>query len=207
MLLLSLYELEPLFKEEDFEHYVLHSFFVSTSLSYHISLLPQVSSLAKTLTACGLPTVVLSIDDFYLCHDDQVRLASRHPANPLIQHRGQPSTHDLPLILSVFSALRQGKSSKIPVYDKSAFSGQGDRVLPDDWFTINKKGDERIHIVLFEGWCVGFRALDDEDVRKSWNSAVNQRDSKEYKGRLGLNSLESIEYVNNALKGYDEITE
>ena len=54
---------------------------------------------------------------------------------------------------------------------------------------------------------MGFRALDDEDVRKSWNSAANQRDSKEYEGRLGLNSLESIEYVNNALKGYDEITE
>ena len=151
--------------------------------------------------------MVLSIDDFYLCHDDQVRLASRYPANPLIQHRGQPSTHDLPLILSVFSALRQGRSSKIPVYDKSAFSGQGDRAPSDDWSTVSNEGDEPIHIVLFEGWCVGFRALDDEDVRKSWKSAVNQRASKEYEGRLGLNSLESIEYVNSALKGYDEITE
>ena len=168
---------------------------------------PQISSLAKTLTARGLPTVVLSIDDFYLCHDDQIRLASRHPENPLIQHRGQPSTHDFPLILSVFSSLRQGQSSKIPVYDKSAFSGQGDRAPSDDWFTVNNKGDEQIQIVLFEGWCVGFRALDDEDVRKSWSSAFNQRDSKEYKGRLGWNSLESIKYVNNALRRYDEITE
>ena len=104
---------------------------------------------------------MLSIDDFYLAHEDQVQLASEHPTNPLIQHRGQPSTHDLPVALSVLSALQRGMEIKVPAYDKSAFSGQGDRVLPKYWRTLNDKTQKRVEVVLFEGWCVGFRALKD----------------------------------------------
>src|ERR1700761_9649954 len=57
-----------------------------------------VDILQKTLTSPphSLPTVVFSLDDLYLTHEDQVALAQAHPDNPLLQHRGQPSTHDIP---------------------------------------------------------------------------------------------------------------
>lgn len=151
--------------------------------------------------------MVLSIDDFYHSHDGQARLALRNPSNPLVQHRGQPSTHDLPLALSVLSALRERRKCSIPAYDKSAFSGKGDRVPLDDWQIVNDTGEEEIEVVIFEGWCVGFRALSDIELQGHWESAVRQRNEEEYKGRLGWNSLESIRYINEALRDYDEITE
>lgn len=119
----------------------------------------QVSNLANDLTALGLPTIVLSMDDFYFPHEHQARLASNNPRNPLIQHRGQPSTHDLPLALSVLSNLLQGMETKVPSYDKSAFSGQGDRAPLERWNTVNATGEEKKKIVILEGWCVGFRAV------------------------------------------------
>jgi pantothenate kinase-related protein Tda10 len=47
--------------------------------------------------------VVLSIDDLYLPHSAQKKLAESQPDNPLIQHRGQPSTHDISLGKQIFS--------------------------------------------------------------------------------------------------------
>ena len=93
--------------------------------------------------------MVLSIDDLYHSHDGQARLALSHPSNPLIQHRGQPSTHDLPLALSVLSALRERRQCSIPAYDKSAFSGEGDRVPLDDWQIVNNTGEKKIDVVIF----------------------------------------------------------
>jgi hypothetical protein len=50
-----------------------------------------VSTLASTLREKeGLETLVTSIDDLYLTHDDQVALAKEHADNPLVQHRGEP---------------------------------------------------------------------------------------------------------------------
>ena len=50
-----------------------------------------VSALAGTLREKeGLETLVCSIDDLYLKHEDQVALANEHVQNPLVQHRGEP---------------------------------------------------------------------------------------------------------------------
>lgn len=53
-----------------------------------------VSTLQETLRSppYSLPLVTLSLDDIYLTHADQHALAQSHPSNPLLQHRGQPST-------------------------------------------------------------------------------------------------------------------
>lgn len=53
-------------------------------------------------------------------------------------------------------------SVKIPRYDKSAFSGLGDRADPSTWPTASGPVD----IVLFEGWMLGFKAIDPEEVVK-----------------------------------------
>ncbi|KAJ9263898.1 hypothetical protein DTO212C5_7430 [Paecilomyces variotii] len=168
-----------------------------------------VSTLQKTLRSppYSLPTVTLSLDDIYLTHADQVALAAAHPDNPLLQHRGQPSTHDLALGEKVFAFLKANKPTAIPQYDKSAFSGQGDRVPESQWEIVNGEGQEKIKLVIFEGWCVGFRPWDDVTLKEKWEAAVRQKDTGNYDGRLGYVKFEDVKTVNDALKRYDVLTD
>ncbi|KAL8871385.1 MAG: hypothetical protein Q9174_002770 [Haloplaca sp. 1 TL-2023] len=170
----------------------------------------QVSSIARTLEQSphNIPTVVVSIDDFYLSHKDQLRLAADHPKNPLVQHRGQPSTHDLSLASSVLSSLRVGRETRIPTYDKSAFNGQGDRMPNSQWIKFNETGHRPAKLVILEGWCLGFRSLDSNRLKAYWEKAVHACvEAKDYRGRLGHTRLEQVQFLNEALKGYDAITE
>ncbi|KAL4875447.1 P-loop containing nucleoside triphosphate hydrolase protein [Aspergillus karnatakaensis] len=167
-----------------------------------------VSTLHATLRSppYSLPVVTLSLDDLYLTHEDQVNLAKSHPTNPLLQHRGQPATHDLPLAESVFASLRAGRPTSIPQYDKSAFSGQGDRVPQSQWETVNSARQEKIGVVIFEGWSVGFRAWDEDVLRAKWEAAVQEKEKGGYRGRLGHVKFEDIKTVNDALRRYDVLT-
>lgn len=179
-----------------------------------------VSILKQTLRSPphNLSVAVFSLDDFYLTHADQQALAQANPHNPLLQHRGQPSTHDITLALAVFKSLKQNKETRIPVYDKSAFNGQGDRVLPESqWETVNADPAHPVRVVLFEGWCVGFRPLSSEKLREKWQAARDWAhrssdgdacgETTPYKGRLGHNTLESVTTINEALRKYDQITD
>ena len=166
--------------------------------------------IAKTLREpphC-LRTVVLSIDDFYLKHADQVALASKHKSNPLVQHRGQPSTHDIPLGILVFDAFKANRQVKLPQYDKSRFNGQGDRVDESQWEEVNSEGQESIAVVLFEGWCVGFEMLPLETLREKWKDAVEKAQLRDetYQGQLGWHELRDVCFVNEALCIYSELT-
>lgn len=140
-------------------------------------------------------------------NDLQLELAATHPDNPLVQHRGQPSTHDLSRALSVFSNLHDEREAKIPSYDKSAYNGQGDRVPEVNWEVANQKGQPVTKVVILEGWCVGFRALSSIELERKWASAVRQQEQGGYHGRLAWNRLVDVEFVNEALKGYDELTD
>ncbi|THX31376.1 putative uridine/cytidine kinase [Aureobasidium pullulans] len=171
-----------------------------------------VSALYKTLTSPphNLPTVVLSIDDLYLPHSAQKSLAQSQPTNPLIQHRGQPSTHDIPLGKDIFSQLfSRQQNIRIPFYDKSAHSGQGDRTDPEAWEVVNKEGEPPVEVVIFEGWCVGFRSLSDEELVQKWEAAKAARifDGEAYHGRLAALELEHVSFVNEALRQYDALTD
>ncbi|KAJ5632349.1 hypothetical protein N7490_008688 [Penicillium lividum] len=168
-----------------------------------------VSTLQETLRSepHSLSVVTLSLDDLYLAHADQVALAESHPNNPLLQHRGQPSTHDLALGEKVFASLAAEQPTAIPQYDKSAFSGQGDRVPESQWEVVNKDDQEKVKIVIFEGWCVGFRPWDNETLRAKWEAAVRQKETSNYQGRLGYVKLEDVQAVNDALRQYDALTD
>jgi len=50
----------------------------------------------------------------------------------------------------------------VPRYDKSAFSGRGDRKPCEEWTAIPTMPD----VVLLEGWCFGFRPLESESALK-----------------------------------------
>jgi D-glycerate 3-kinase len=157
-----------------------------------------------------LSTVVFSLDDLYLTHADQVALAQANPDNSLLQHRGQPSTHDVPLALSVFASLKANKPTKIPQYNKALFSGQGDRVPESEWEEVNSKGTTPVKVVLFEGWSVGFRPLGQGALEAKHGGATSTLKSstpdRPYIGRLGHNSLQSVQTINEALKNYDNLT-
>ncbi|KAK7206471.1 D-glycerate 3-kinase [Myxozyma melibiosi] len=157
----------------------------------------------------SLPIVVLSIDDLYLTHADQVALASSDPKNPLIQHRGVPGTHDMSLAAKVFSALKSGTETKIPLYDKSQFNGQGDRAPESTWATVNKPGEPKIKVVLFEGWCVGFRALADEGVLKKREESVvaHEAGTGDLRSALWKNRPEDLLFINSKLREYDVMTD
>ncbi|CAG8908560.1 unnamed protein product [Penicillium egyptiacum] len=168
-----------------------------------------VSALNDTLHSepYSLSVVTLSLDDIYLDHANQVALAQAHPSNPLLQHRGQPSTHDLSLGEEVFTSLAAERPTAIPQYDKSAFEGQGDRVPKAQWKVVNEAGQEKVKVVIFEGWCVGFRAWDDQTLRAKWEAAVHQKENGKYDGRLGHVNFEDVKAVNDALKRYDTLTD
>lgn len=151
-------------------------------------------------------TAVLSIDDLYLSRQSQAELAARHSNNPLIQYRGQPSTHDIQLAASLFSCFRSGRPLKLPIYDKGAYNGLGDRMPEQKWHSINEDGHPPTQLVILEGWCVGFQALDHEHLKQKWETAAFARDRGRYQGRLGYNRLEHVDFINGALKEYHSIT-
>ncbi|KAI1922903.1 hypothetical protein LOZ58_003002 [Ophidiomyces ophidiicola] len=157
----------------------------------------------------NIPTIAFSVDDIYLTHADQLRLAAANPENPLLQHRGQPSTHDIALGKQIFGSLKEGLPTKIPWYDKSAFDGQGDRGPEDKWKVVNDKvnTEAKIQLVIFEGWCLGFRTRPEDEVRAVWKEAVKQKEIGGYDGQLAYVKLEDVLAVNNALNDYDVFTD
>lgn len=158
------------------------------------------TALAATLRSHphSLNVVALSLDDIYLTHADQVSLRGLYPDNKLVRYRGEPGTHDIGLGKRVFQSLKDQLETKLPAYDKSAFGGQGDRVDEACWEKVQGPYD----IVIFEGWCVGFRALSDPVLEQKWHQARLSRDAT-----VGRHPLEHLLFVNNKLKDYDTLTE
>lgn len=123
-----------------------------TTLASHIlSLLPSI----------GLRGVSISIDDFYLTREEQLRLAAAYPGNPYLEHRGYPGTHDIELGVATLTALHQldsGVPARVPVYDKSQHAGRGDRAPESAWRDVMGPLD----LVILEGWMLGFTPVPDD---------------------------------------------
>ncbi|MBS0193999.1 MAG: kinase [Proteobacteria bacterium] len=103
------------------------------------TLAAQVVRLAKQR---GLRAVALSLDDFYLGRRERLALGRR--IHPLLATRGPPGSHDLSLACGTLDALRQGRATALPRFDKLA-----DRRLPPSRWT---KAIKPVDLVLFEGW-------------------------------------------------------
>jgi D-glycerate 3-kinase len=170
-----------------------------------------VSSLARTFSAppYNRPTCVFSLDDLYLTHADQVELANSNPDNPLLQHRGQPGTHDIELALEIFQKLKANEKVRIPKYNKALYNGQGDRQPEEEWDEVNSDPSKPIKVVIFEGWCVGFQPLTSTELQAKHDAAVKARDTDNaaYQGRLGHNTLESVTAINESGKQYSKLWE
>lgn len=117
-----------------------------------------VTHLLRRLEARGVRAAGVSIDDFYLTRAEQLALAAGQPGNIYLEHRGYPGTHDIGLGARTLQALRQipvGVGVRVPVYDKSAHGGRGDRAPEPDWRTVEGPLD----VVVVEGWMLGFTAV------------------------------------------------
>jgi D-glycerate 3-kinase len=131
-----------------------------------------VRHLVPRFTERGLRAVAISIDDFYLSYDEQQKLAAEHPDNPYLRYRGYPGTHDVALgttVLQALRRLREGEELLLPVYDKSAHAGRGDRAPQSRWRPVVGPFD----LVLVEGWMLGFRARNDAHVPDAHLRVVN----------------------------------
>jgi D-glycerate 3-kinase len=128
----------------------------TTLVSHVLALLPEL----------GLRGAGVSIDDFYLTRDEQLRIAAAHPGNPYLEHRGYPGTHDIDLGVATLTALRQlgpdrdGQVARVPVYDKSMHGGRGDRTSSSDWREVAAPLD----VVFVEGWMLGFTPVPAGDL-------------------------------------------
>lgn len=117
-----------------------------------------VTHLLRRLSERGLRGAGVSIDDFYLTRAGQLALAAAHPGNPYLEHRGYPGTHDVSLGTQTLHALKgiaAGSSQRVPVYDKSAHGGRGDRAPESDWREVHGPLD----VVIVEGWMLGFTTV------------------------------------------------
>ncbi|KAF4372433.1 hypothetical protein CsatB_012853 [Cannabis sativa] len=113
----------------------------------------------------GRRSATISIDDFYLTAEGQAKLREENPGNALLEFRGNAGSHDLPFSVETLTALKklnkEGTKMKLPRYDKSAYSGKGDRADPSTWPEI----EGPLSVVLFEGWMLGFKPLPVETVK------------------------------------------
>ncbi|KAG1144930.1 hypothetical protein G6F37_002792 [Rhizopus arrhizus] len=140
-----------------------------------------------------LRVVNFSLDDVYLTHEDQVKLSQRYPNNKLYQQRGQAGSHDLRLATETLKSLILNQTSvAIPAYDKSLFDGQGDRLSEKEWKHVSGPFD----IVLFEGWMLGFKSLQNQSLEAIYQSKQDKDTFKSLK-------FEDINMLNESLKQYE----
>lgn len=121
------------------------------------------------LNHLGKTSVSLSIDDHYLTH---AQLNELRQHDPRYIRRGV--THDINLAVKNLRDLKEmtdGSEVKIPIYDKGAENGDGDRA---GWKIVNKKPD----FIFYDGWMLGARKVEDESIFES-----------------GLPSLDSPEHI------------
>jgi D-glycerate 3-kinase len=119
--------------------------------------------LLSSLPLAGLRGAGVSIDDFYLTRAEQLAVAAAHPGNPYLEYRGYAGTHDVGLGERTLLALKRlgpaagGRRVAVPVYDKSAHGGRGDRRPTSEWPRIEGPLD----LVFVEGWMLGFTPVDE----------------------------------------------
>lgn len=117
------------------------------------------------------PTISLSIDDHYITHKELVELRQK---DPRFIRRGV--THDINLALENLKDLKtmnEGQTVLLPIYDKGAFEGDGERV---GWKPVTKKPA----FIFYDGWMLGARKIEDESVFESALPALETKEDQEF---------------------------
>lgn len=115
-----------------------------------------------------LRVAAFSSDDFYYTRAEREKLAKE--VHPLLQTRGVPGTHDIDLLVQVLEKLLEGKKCAVPGFDKA----RDDRVAPCGWMQY----DDRVDVILFEGWCNNSPAQDSSELKNPINALEETEDSQ-----------------------------
>ncbi|EEU48219.1 uncharacterized protein NECHADRAFT_75579 [Fusarium vanettenii 77-13-4] len=162
-------------------------------------------ALSQALTTQhNLKTRIVSLDDLYLDHAELVAIREANPDNGLLQSRGQPGTHDEVLAKEFFSKLGDfntdnGGYVAWPAYDKSLHSGQGGRVPVGQWEKVPL--DQGLDVLIFEGWCLGFKPLTKEETTQKWKQAKESPDSS-LTNTLADHDISHLLLINENLSRY-----
>ena len=86
--------------------------------------------------------------------------------------RGVPGTHDINIMLKFFKKTKSKsfRSLKLPKFNKAI----DDRCKKNLWYSIKKRPD----VIIFEGWCVGARAENNNTLKKHTNTLERKEDKK-----------------------------
>lgn len=146
------------------------------------------AALRLLLADAGVNAAILSLDDLYLGRSERAKLAAS--VHPLLQTRGVPGTHDVPMAKDIIDRLGKPGTVRMPSFDKAA----DDRADPSAWPVVEGPVD----VLIFEGWCVGARpqeegalvapinALEAEaDADGIWRRSVNDRLGADYAKLFG----------------------
>lgn len=147
------------------------------------------AKLVSALAREGVSACAISIDDFYLGAEERRRLGC--DVHPLLQTRGVPGTHDVPLAIATIRALRRSEPVALPSFDKAS----DERVPFERW----RQAAGPYDVIFFEGWCVGSTPQDEDDLANpvnafeaendregNWRRHVNLRLATNYRQLFGL---------------------
>ncbi len=125
-----------------------------------------------------LKCAIISVDDIYLTRQERVNLSD--DVHPLLMTRGVPGTHDVSMGIDLIKKLKNREPVQLPIFDKAI----DDRATKEKWICC----DSPIDVIIFEGWCVGARAQqpqeladpcnyleESEDKDAAWRTYANQQ--------------------------------
>lgn len=111
--------------------------------------------------------VSLSLDDFYFTRQERLKLAEG--IHPLLATRGVPGTHDIALARKTLSDLAQQRLPvSIPRFNKAT----DDRFPESHFETV----DDAVDIIIFEGWCLGAQAQQEDALTEPLNDLESKED-------------------------------
>jgi len=124
---------------------------------------------AAALESCGVCTIVLSLDDYYLPARERRELAGRE--HPLFAVRGVPGTHDVRLLVEHLAALRDPDHAtlELPRFDKYLDDRVENLLMVEAGF--------RPECIFVEGWILGVPAQDDSELGSPLNELEAERDT------------------------------
>ena len=131
-----------------------------------------------------LRVCVLSIDDFYLTHEERQQLG--RDVHPLWVTRGVPGTHDTSLLRRVLDGLVQSTGTvAVPRFDKST----DNRCSRNCWSDV----DVPVDVVIWEGWCLGIPPQSETALTEPANALERDQDSNG-RWRYGVNQALKAQY-------------
>ncbi|PWN53883.1 P-loop containing nucleoside triphosphate hydrolase protein [Violaceomyces palustris] len=156
----------------------------------------------------GIRSCVLSMDDLYHTYANLTRVSEENPGNGLLVGRGQAGTHDLRLAEGVLKSIQsinhravgggsEALAVKLPSFDKSLNSGQGDRAPTEDWKSVSPPLD----LFILEGWSMGFHPLSPTRLR----DVYKESEEGGTECMFLRHSLDHLQVVNRFLHEYAQI--